>query len=142
MLAHYGSAVGETGSFTSALTDPQVLMAALGVALGFGALKVGAQVTAAARAGSSATSAGGSAVRSVPQLLGPAQELPLSYFQLARSASYSMGAGEAGWRAVSYHVTAAGLVHNTAEARGTLSTIGQVARWDFGPLTQRPSVRP
>lgn len=138
LLSHYGAAVGRTGSFTKALTDKDVVMDAIGVVLGVGALKVGAKLVAAARAGSTAEG-GGSAVRAVPQLVGPDMEMPASYFQLATT-NYSMGQDELIWRTVSYHVTAAGLVGTTVGAGGNVSTISELAHWNFGPLTRRPQV--
>lgn len=138
LAAHYGAAVGETGSFLEALTDKDVILDAVGLVAGLGALKIGAKVASAARAGSTAA-AGTTVTRTVPQLIGPAQELPASYFQLART-SYAMGESELVWRTVSYHVTATSMVATGIGAPSTIQTIGNLATWDFGPLTRRPAV--
>jgi hypothetical protein len=137
--AHYLQAAGETGSFVEALTDETVLMDAAGFALGYGAMKVGDRLLGAVRAGSSAPAvAGGSAVRNVPQhLIGGTKPLPFNYFQLARSAGYSMGEGEAIWRTVSYHVAAGGHLHMGANLAGDVDTAGRLFS---PPSTRQPGV--
>ncbi|MCZ2857871.1 hypothetical protein [Blastococcus sp. VKM Ac-2987] len=132
---HYLTAVGDTGSFTEALTDGTVLMDAAGVALGFGALKVGSQVVAAARTGSSASVAGGAAGRT--QLFGPPTETAASWFQLARSTSYRMGETELLWRVARYKVNQAGLARTVA-AGDPIRSEGTWL-WDRS-LTRQPSV--
>lgn len=139
-IMHHGAAVGTTGSFTAALTDGAVLMDALGVVLGAGALRIGRQVVSAARAGSSASAAGGAATRMVPQLVGPPIETAASFFQLARSASYQMGEGELIWRTARFQADAGGLAYQTVSAPGNLETIRRLVSWELGPLTRRPSV--
>lgn len=100
---HYLSAVGETGSFAEALTTEAVLWDAVGVVLGVGAWQFGKKLVDAARAGSSAAG-GAPAVVAVPQYVGPPIEMAPNFFQLATRGSYSMGAGEAGWRLVTLKV--------------------------------------
>lgn len=132
---HYLSAVGDTGSYTEALTDGTVLMDAAGAVLGFGALKLGRQVVAAARTGSSATAAGGVVGRK--QLFGPPIETAASWFELARSTSYEMGDAELLWRLARYRVNQAGTVRTVAAGDPTRSE----GRWLWDrSLTRQPSV--
>ncbi|GAA5213199.1 putative T7SS-secreted protein [Streptomyces thinghirensis] len=130
--AHYLSAVGTTGSFGKALLTKDVIMDAVGFGLGKVGAKIGEGVLAAAKAS-------GAPTRMVPQLIGPAQELPMGYFQLA-STSYAMGHTEFLWRTGGYFTTWTGNVM-TAEGSGdSVETLGKIFSWDFGPLTQKPKV--
>ncbi|WP_347059609.1 hypothetical protein ABC795_03955 [Blastococcus sp. HT6-30] len=136
--AHHLAAVGETGSFTEALTDPAVLMDAVGVALGVGGLAIGTRLLTAARVSRAASAAGGRATGTVPEPVALRMDAVPTYFQLARSTSYQMSEGELVWRIARSHVSA-GVVATTAMgARGTLDTAGRLARWEFGPLTRQP----
>ncbi|MEU1115824.1 MULTISPECIES: putative T7SS-secreted protein [unclassified Streptomyces] len=134
--AHYLSAVGATGSFGKALLTKDVIMDAVGFGVGKLGAKVGDSVLAAAQLS-------GAPMRTVPQLVGPAQELPYGIFQLAKSApsaSYGMGQDEFISRAASFHMTWAGHAL-TAEGGGdTVETVGKIFKWDFGALTQKPAV--
>lgn len=130
--AHYLSAVGTTGSFGKALLTKDVIMDAVGFGLGKVGAKIGEGVLAAAKAS-------GAPTRIVPQLIGPAQELPMGYFQLA-STSYAMGHSEFLWRTGGYFTTWTGNVM-TAEGSGdSVETLDKIFSWDFGPLTQKPKV--
>ncbi|UFQ15950.1 hypothetical protein J2N69_13615 [Streptomyces huasconensis] len=134
--AHYLSAVGTTGSFGKALLTKDVIMDAVGFGVGKLGAKMGDSVLAAAQLS-------GAPMRTVPQLIGPAQELPYGIFQLAKStpsASYVMGQEEFTSRVASFHVTWAGHAL-TAEGGGdTTETMGKIFKWDFGALTQKPVV--
>ena len=135
--AHYLSAVGTTGSFGKALLTKDVILDAVGFGLGKVGVKIGDSVLAAAKAS-------GAPTRMVPQLIGPAQELPLGYFQLARgtagASGYAMGHNEFTWRSAGFFATWTGHAM-TAEGSGdSIETIGKIATWDFGPLTQKPAV--
>lgn len=130
--AHYLSAVGTTGSFGKALLTKDVIMDAAGFGLGKVAAKIGEGVLIAARAS-------GAPTRMVPQLLGPAQELPMGYFQLATS-SYAMGQTEFLWRTGQYFSTWTGNVMTAEGSDGSVETLGKIFSWDFGPLTARPKV--
>lgn len=130
--AHYLSAVGTTGSFGKALLTKDVIMDAVGFGLGKVAVRLGDGILAAAKAS-------GAPTRMVPQLIGPAQELPMGYFQLATS-SYSMSQSEFSWRAGQYFTTWTGNAM-TAEGGGdSIETAGKIASWDFGDLTAKPKV--
>jgi hypothetical protein len=130
--AHYLSAVGTTGSFGKALLTKDVIMDAVGFGLGKVGAKLGEGILAAAKAS-------GAPTRMVPQLIGPAQELPMGYFQLA-SSSYAMGQSEFMWRTGQYFSTWTGNVM-TAEGSGdSIETLGKIFSWDFGPLTEKPKV--
>ncbi|MGY2082760.1 hypothetical protein [Blastococcus sp. SYSU DS0539] len=137
LALHYLSAVGNTGSFTEALTDGTVLMDAAGLVLGLGAMGAGARVVAAARAGSGASAGGGAATRMVPQCFGPPIETPASYFQLARSTSYRMGEAELLWRVVRYNLNGAGLARTVAAGDPTRSEGRPLGDRS---LTRQPSV--
>lgn len=135
--AHYLSAVGTTGSFGKALLTKDVILDAVGFGLGKVAVKIGDSVLVAARAS-------GAPTRMVPQLIGPAQELPLGYFQFARgtagASGYAMSHNEFTWRIAGYFSTWTGNAM-TAEGSGdSIETIGKIATWDFGPLTRKPVV--
>ncbi|MFF1375748.1 putative T7SS-secreted protein [Streptomyces sp. NPDC058308] len=134
--AHYLSAVGTTGSFGKALLTKDVIMDAVGFGVGKLGAKMGDSVLAAAQLS-------GAPMRTVPQLIGPAQELPYGIFQLAKStpsASYVMGQDEFISRAASFHMTWAGHAL-TAEGGGdTVETVSKIFKWDFGALTQKPMV--
>jgi hypothetical protein len=130
--AHYLSAVGTTGSFGKALLTKDVIMDAVGFGLGAAGARLGDGILAAAKAS-------GAPTRVVPQLIGPAKELPMGYFQLATS-TYSMSQGEFLWRTGQYFSTWSGNVM-TAEGSGdSVETLGKIFSWDFGPLTQKPKV--
>ena len=133
LAAHYLEAAGKTGSFLEAFTDTDVLLDAVGLALGIGALKVGGQLVNAARASGN--------TRLVPQLIGPAQEMAPGFFSLARSGSYSMELPEFAWRTVNLKLTQGSLFAAGAGARGNFDTIGRLATWNWGPLTQKASVQ-
>ncbi|MCT7352307.1 hypothetical protein N4P33_08975 [Streptomyces sp. 15-116A] len=144
LVSHYLSAVGKTGSFLKALTDKDVILDAVGLAVGIGALKVGAKVMAQARAAG--------AVRTVPQhTLGLAnlrgasrlginatEEMPMGYFQLGRDLSYNMTGSDMAWRGAQYFTTWTG---HTITAMGTdgLIETGNVlfTGATFGPLVDR-----
>ncbi|MFD4631836.1 putative T7SS-secreted protein [Streptomyces sp. NPDC058284] len=134
--AHYLSAVGTTGSFGKALLTKDVIMDAVGFGVGKLGARMGDSVLAAAQLS-------GAPMRTVPQLIGPAQEIPYGIFQLAKStpsASYVMGQDEFISRAASFHMTWAGHAL-TAEGGGdTAETVGKIFKWDFGALTQKPVV--
>lgn len=133
LAAHYLEAAGESGSFLEALTDPDVIMDAVGLALGIGALKVGGQLVNAARATGN--------TRVVPQLIGPAQEVAPGMFSIMRSTSYQMELSEFAWRTVNLKFTQASLGHLGLGAGGNFDTLGKLFTWDWGPITQKPSVR-
>ncbi|WP_414930832.1 putative T7SS-secreted protein [Streptomyces sp. Je 1-369] len=134
--AHYLSAVGTTGSFGKALLTKDVIMDAVGFGVGKLGAKMGDSILSAAQLS-------GTPMRTVPQLIGPAQELPYGIFQLAKStpsAGYVMGQDEFISRAASFHVTWAGHAL-TAEGGGdSIETVGKIFKWDFGGLTQKPEV--
>ncbi|MFF4250902.1 hypothetical protein ACFY1L_06830 [Streptomyces sp. NPDC001663] len=130
--AHYLSAVGTTGSFGKALLTKDVIMDAAGFGLGKVAAKIGEGVLIAARAS-------GAPTRMVPQLIGPAQELPMGFYQLATS-SYAMGQTEFLWRTGQYFSTWTGNVMTAEGSDGSIETLGKIFSWDFGPLTEKPKV--
>ncbi|MEV7884229.1 putative T7SS-secreted protein [Streptomyces sp. NPDC002817] len=130
--AHYLSAVGTTGSFGKALLTKDVIMDAAGFGLGKAGAMLGDGILAAAKAS-------GAPTRMVPQLIGPAKELPMGYFQLAAT-TYSMSHSESVWRTGQYFGTWTGNVM-TAEGGGdSVETLGKIFSWDFDPLTQKPKV--
>jgi hypothetical protein len=133
LVADYGVAVGRTGDFSEALTDHDVVMGMLGVAVGKGAMVVGDRVVAAARVGNRATVSGG--VRMEEQLIGPRVETAAGYFELARSTSYEMGESELLWRVAEFHLDAAGLGQMVIEE---VEALREPAR-EVGPLLARPS---
>jgi hypothetical protein len=139
LLADYGAAAGETGSFAEALTDGDVLMSAVGLVLGLGAAGASGRLVAAARTGSSTGAAGRPTTNLVRQLVGSRIEAPSSFFQLVRTASYSMGEQELVWRAVRHQANVGGLIHGLAELPGHRSTVEKLVDRNFGRLTQRPS---
>ncbi|MGW6270833.1 putative T7SS-secreted protein [Streptomyces sp. NPDC055060] len=134
--AHYLSAVGTTGSFGRALLTKDVIMDAVGFGVGKLGAKMGDSVLAAAQLS-------GGPMRTVPQLIGPAQQLPYGIFQLAKNApgaGYVMGQDEFVSRTASFGVTWAGHAL-TAEGGGDgIETVGEIFKWDFGALTQKPAV--
>jgi hypothetical protein len=130
--AHYLSAVGTTGSFGKALLTKDVIMDAVGFGLGKAGAMIGDGMLAAARAS-------GAPIRTVPQLIGPAKDLPMGYFQLATT-SYSMTQSEFLWRTGSFFNTWTGNVITAEGGRGATETLGKVFSWDFGPLTQKSAV--
>lgn len=132
LVAHYLEAAGESGSFLKALADPDVIMDAVGLALGIGALKVGGQLVNAARATGN--------TRMVPQLIGPAQEMAPGFFRMIRMGSYEMETAEFVWRTVNFKFTQAGLFQTGLGAPGSLDTLSNIFTWDWGPITQKPSV--
>lgn len=132
LVTHYLSAVGTTGSFGKALLTKDVIMDAVGFGLGKAGAMLGDGVLAAARAS-------GAPTRVVPQLIGPAKELPMGYFQLATS-SYSMSQSEFLWRTGSFFNTWTGNVMTSEGGRGSAEALGKVFSWDFGPLVQKPAV--
>ncbi|MFC8131270.1 putative T7SS-secreted protein [Streptomyces sp. NPDC057302] len=134
--AHYLSAVGTTGSFGKALLTKDVIMDAVGFGVGKLGAKMGDSVLAAAQLS-------GAPMRTVPQLIGPAQELPYGIFQLAKStpsAGYAMGQDEFISRAASFHVTWAGHALTSEGGGDSIETVGKIFKWDFGALTQKPAV--
>lgn len=133
LVAHYLEAAGQSGSFLKALTDPDVIMDAIGLALGIGALKVGSQLVNAARATGN--------TRMVPQLIGPAQEMVPGFFSMMRSSSYTMETSEFVWRTVNLKLTQGSLFATGWGAKGNADTIGDLVTWDWGPLTQAPVTR-
>jgi hypothetical protein len=146
LVAHYLSAVGKTGSFLKALSDTDVILDAVGLAVGLGALKIGAKVMQQARAAG--------AVRTVPQrTLGLAnlrgasrlginatEELPTGYFQFARGQSYNMTPADMGWRSAQYFTTWTGHTITSMGTDGLIET-GNVLLTGatFGPLVDRSS---
>lgn len=134
--AHYLSAVGTTGSFGKALLTKDVILDAVGFGVGKLGARMGDSVLAAAQLS-------GAPMRTVPQLIGRAEELPYGIFQLAQSApsaGYVMGQDEFISRAASFHVTWGGHAL-TAEGGGdSIETVGKIFKWDFGALTQKPAV--
>lgn len=115
---HYYAGVVATGNPLKALLTKDVILDAVGVVGGIAALKAGGKALAAAKAA-------GSQTKSVPQLIGPAREMPLGYFDLART-SYPMSSPELSHRLVQYHGTAAGNVSNLVSSP---DTVGDVDDW-------------
>lgn len=130
--AHYLSAVGTTGSLTKALVTKDVIMDAVGFGLGMAGARIGDGILSAAQAS-------GAPTRIVPQLIGPAKEMPYGYFQLATKA-YEMSQPEMLWRVASYHTTWTGNIMTVSGARGTMDTVEKIVTGDVGPLVQKPAV--
>lgn len=140
LAAHYLSAVGTTGSFGKALLTKDVIMDAAGFGLAKMGSKIGNDVLAAAKLS-------GAPTHMARQLVGPAKEVPFGFFHLAMggssaagTAGYAMGQNEMGSRTAGFFTTWTGN-GMTAEGGGdTMGTIGKIAKWDFGPTTQKPKV--
>lgn len=140
LAAHYLSAVGTTGSFGKALLTKDVIMDAAGFGLAKVGSKIGNDVLAAARLS-------GAPTRMAPQLVGPAKEVPFGFFHLAMggssaagTAGYAMGQNEMASRTAGFFTTWTGNVM-TAEGGGdAIETVGKIAKWEFGPTTQKPKV--
>ncbi|RBY94430.1 hypothetical protein DQ244_03705 [Blastococcus sp. TBT05-19] len=122
LTGHYLAAVGGTGSFVDAFSADGLMGDALGVVLGFGALKVGKKLVDAARSGSSAAG-GAPAVMRVPQLVGGPKEMVPNLFQLATRGGYSMGAQEAGWRLVGLKISQGNFALNVAQAPQNIGNV-------------------
>ncbi|RBY95914.1 hypothetical protein DQ237_12300 [Blastococcus sp. TF02-8] len=125
LLAHYGAAVGTTGSWSEALTDGTVLTDAAGLALGFGAMSIASRLAKATDAAGNLNAAG---------------EVPSLFHATMVSPDYAMGFDEMVWRTVSYHEKYAEWGLTAKEAPGNYGTLDEIVRWDFGALTQKPSV--
>lgn len=135
LLAHYGAAAGESGSFLDALTDPDVLLDSVGLVLGLGSLAAGGRLLAAtSRVG------GAQNFALVPQLLGPPLRVPHGFFKIARGVVTSMEFDELVVRSVALHVTWAGFGATGAGLPSNASTIKKIFRWDFGPMRNEPVV--
>ncbi|MFB7929106.1 putative T7SS-secreted protein [Streptomyces sp. NPDC056039] len=143
LAAHYLSAAGKSGSFVKALTDKDVILDAAGLAVGVGALKVGAKVLQHARATNG--------VREVPQLLSrvpgmsrvvPATEtLPHGLFQLARDSRYAMTATDMGWRGAQYFTTWTGHTLTSMGTDGLIEAGNNLFTGaSFGPLVDRSAL--
>ncbi|MEV6313920.1 hypothetical protein [Streptomyces sp. NPDC051776] len=135
LAAHYLSAVGTTGSFAKALMTKDVILDAVGFGLGKIGARFGDEVLSAARTS-------GQATRTVDQFVGSAVELPMGYFQLARGASYSMSHTEFGWRSAQYFTTWTGHAMMAEGKDDSIETAGKMLHWDFGALTDKPTVAP
>jgi len=130
LLATYLGTVGESGSFLEALTDPDVILGAVGVALGFGAVALGNSLTTAARVSGN--------TRMVPQLIGPAQEVPWGFLSICAGKVTTMEMPELALRTVSLHATWTDWIMTTAGAPGEDGTVNTVGNWfsrGLGPLT-------
>ncbi|MGW7085913.1 putative T7SS-secreted protein [Streptomyces sp. NPDC054871] len=145
LVAHYLSAAGKSGSFVKALTDQDVILDAAGLAVGVGALKVGAKVLNSARAGNG--------VREVPQALAkvpglsrvvPATEtLPNGLFQFARTGAsgHSMSATEMGWRGGQFFGTWTGHALTSMGTDGLIEAGNNLFTGaSFGPLIDRSAM--
>lgn len=132
LVATYLSAVGETGSFLEALTQPDVLISAASVAIGFGALKVGNAVTTAARVSGN--------THQVMQLTRATLEVPYGFFSIARGTVTSMETAEAAWRTVGLHLTWSDWILQTATHQQTGEAIGNVFHPGAGGWTRKPTV--
>ncbi|RLV55870.1 hypothetical protein D9V41_08145 [Aeromicrobium phragmitis] len=119
LLAHYGAAVGETGSFLEALTDPTVLMDAAGVALGVAGFGVARQL---GRLG---------------QHTGTLQ----NFFQIANGTVTEMDQGVMVWRLVQLKVDQATLFHTGFGAPGGVETVQEFVGGNVRDLTQAPVTR-
>ncbi len=134
LAAHYLSAVGESGSFVKALTDRDVILDAVGLVCGLGALKVGAKVLGAAKAA-------GQPVRVIPQLVGPAVEMPLNIFQAGTRTGYAMSGTEAAYRAVNLKFFQGGMAATAVGSPDNARAIRNVVTGDWGPMrAPRPAV--
>jgi hypothetical protein len=126
LLCHYGAAVGESGSFLSALTNPNVIMDAVGLAFGLGALKAGVELTQIARTAEGSDEAM-SGFKVALKSMNPRSDLPSvpSYKELAfpkdGEKPYDMSFPEFGWRAVQFHSTWGGNVMTAMGYRGSIS---------------------
>ncbi|MEU6678218.1 putative T7SS-secreted protein [Streptomyces sp. NPDC046925] len=140
LAAHYVSAVGVTGSFGKALLTKDVIIDAAG----FGLAKLGGRVGDGVL---DAAKLSGAPTRMVRQFVGPDKEVPLGFFHLAMggssaagTAGYAMGQKEMTSRTAGFFMTWTGNAM-TAEGGGDVSeTVGKIARWEFGPTTQKPKV--
>ncbi|MFE0132023.1 putative T7SS-secreted protein [Streptomyces sp. NPDC059037] len=140
LAAHYLSAVGTTGSFGKALVTKDVIMDAAGFGLAKVGSKIGDDVLTAARL------AGGT--RMARQAVGPDKEVPFGFFHLAMGGSsaagssggYAMSQNDMTSRTAGFFMTWTGNVM-TAEGGGdAIETVGKIAKWEFGPTTQKPKV--
>lgn len=128
---HYLSDVGKSGSFLQPLTTADFWLEAGGVALGAVGFGVASKLTKVA------TAAGNT--RMVPQLIGQDLAVPYNMFTMANR-GMSMTNTEGLLRMANLHLTYAGLGQTGAGAEGSAGTIGKIATWDFGPLTNKPVV--
>ncbi|MFF8655439.1 putative T7SS-secreted protein [Streptomyces huasconensis] len=143
LVTHYLSAAGKSGSFVKALTDQDVILDAAGLAVGVGALKVGAKVMQNAQVGNG--------VREVPQLLSrvpglsrvvPATEtVPNGLFQFAKGAPHPVSATEMGWRGGQFFTTWSGHVLTSMGTDGLLEAGNKLFTRDtFGPLIDKSAM--
>lgn len=131
LITHYGAAAITSGSLLQPLTERDVLLDAVGVVAGAGAVRAGRAIVASAEAA-------GSPIRVVPQLIGPDIKVPMSYFHLARS-SYAMSSTEFGYRVVQYQAGRASTIAGVISVPGSVDA---VRRWSNGqfhdPATASP----
>jgi hypothetical protein len=143
LVTHYLSAAGKSGSFVKALTDQDVILDAAGLAVGVGALKVGAKVMQNARAGNG--------VREVPQLLSrvpglsrvvPATEtVPNGLFQFAKGTTHGVSATEMGWRGGQFFTTWSGHALTSMGTDGLVEAGNKLFTRDtFGPLIDKSAM--
>jgi hypothetical protein len=136
LVSHYLMAVGESGSFLKALTNPTVIMDAVTLAFGAGAFT--ASMKLAKLAGEGGTF-GQMALKSMKPFA--EMEAPPSYFKLATGASYDMSTAEFGLRAARFHCTWGG---NVMVAMGAKANVQMVKDWfhgkGLGPLTNNSPI--
>jgi hypothetical protein len=136
LVSHYLSAVGESGSFLKALTNPTVIMDAVTLAFGAGAFTASMKLAKLAGEGGTFSQM---ALKSMSPLA--KMKAPPSYFELARSSSYEMSTTEFALRAARFHCTWGGNVMISMGIKGTTSMIGDWFKGKgLGPLTNNSPV--
>lgn len=136
LVSHYLMAVGESGSFLKALTNPTVIMDAVTLAFGAGAFT--ASMKLAKLAGEGGTF-GQMALKSMSPLA--KMKAPPSYFELARGASYEMSTAEFGVRSARYFCTWGGNVMIGMGFKGNQQMIGDWFKGKgLGPLTNNSPI--
>lgn len=146
LLTHYLAAAGKSGSFTKALTDKDVLMDAAGMAVGVGALKVGAKLSQnIIKANSGLADDGLKAVtqrmpRGLEKIpgLNRVEEVPHGFFDMAKGMpeGYNFTNAEMGWRAGQYATTWTGNVLTSMGTDDLIDTTKNVFTGDWGPMRQ------
>jgi len=136
LVSHYLSAVGESGSFLKALTNPAVIMDAVTLAFGAGAFTASMKLAKLAGEGGTFSQM---ALKSTSPLA--KMKAPPGYFELARGTSYEMSTAEFGLRAARFHATWGG---NVMISMGYQGNQQMVTDWfegkGLGPLTNNSPI--
>lgn len=125
LMSSYLAAVGNTGSFLQALKDPTVIVNAVTLALGLGALGAGLKVSRLATSGQSFKELASNAFR-----MNPASRVVPEFFKSALTRVNAMPLTEFGWRATNFTTTwgsnGMGLLPG-----GTVEAVVDTAKWSF-----------